>query len=298
MGTKRKKTIELTIEMKKKVLDLIDKGDSQRKSAEAFSIANSTVGNISKNRSEILRAWNENCCNIPVSGPMLQSKAKEIAEKLGKEKLLDSLRRISSSGFRSGKLAKERLTVLACCSSTREKLKPLDIGNAEHPRVFKANGVDPKNPPIIWRSNKKAWKTGNLFEEWLTDLNQQMKKSNRKILLLVDNATSHNGTKILSRVTVKFLSPSLTSEVQPLDQGVIPETISKCFQRSGFKERTEGIDEDKDVGLAEVINSFSPEIQNDVLSVAEIDNADAELILHEEIPTSHKPQLMDSLFKV
>ncbi|XP_033221156.1 tigger transposable element-derived protein 2-like [Belonocnema kinseyi] len=94
--------------------------------------------------------------------------------------------------------------------------------------------------------------------------------------------------KILSHVIVKFLPPNLTSEVQPLDQGIIravkacyrkkmlqhlitvaedcdtrsqflqsvsvlhavrwvnscrqqisPETISKCFQRSGFKERTE-----------------------------------------------------------
>ncbi|XP_033231484.1 tigger transposable element-derived protein 6-like [Belonocnema kinseyi] len=154
--------------------------------------------------------------------------------------------------------------------------------------------------------------TGNSFKEWLTDLNQQMEKSIRKILLLVDNAISHNCTQILSHVTVKFLPPNLTSEVQPLDQGIIravkarcrkkmlqhlitvaedcstrsqflksisalhawqeisPKTISKCFERSSFKERTEGIDEDEDVGLAEVTNSFSPEIQNDVLSVDEI----------------------------
>jgi hypothetical protein len=40
-------------------------------------------------------------------------------------------------------------------------------------------------------------------------------------LLLVDNATSRRGTKVMSNVTVKFLPPNLTSEVQPLDQGVI-----------------------------------------------------------------------------
>ncbi|XP_033218295.1 tigger transposable element-derived protein 4-like [Belonocnema kinseyi] len=55
-----------------------------------------------------------------------------------------------------GKLAKERVTVLAYCSSTGEKLKPLIFGNAERPRVFKANGVDPKNLPVTWRFNKKA----------------------------------------------------------------------------------------------------------------------------------------------
>jgi hypothetical protein len=39
-------------------------------------------------------------------------------------------------------------------------------------------------------------------------------------LLLVDNATSHHGTKMTSNVTVKFLPPNLTSEVQPLDRGI------------------------------------------------------------------------------
>ncbi|XP_033231713.1 tigger transposable element-derived protein 6-like [Belonocnema kinseyi] len=273
--------------MKKEVLDLIDKGGSQRKIAEAFSVAKSTVGNIGKNRSEVLRAWNKNCCSerkrklrktgneelnnfvfeffckcrsidISVSGPMLQSKAKEIAEKLGIEKFqasngwLESFQRRHNINFpilcgesaaadlapenqfnadefellyrqmsrkslvvkgekcAGGKLAKERLTVLACCSSTGEKLK-------QH-RKF------------------------NLFHT----------------VRLVNSAWQENSS----------------------------EKISKCFQRSGFKERTEGIDEDEDVGLAEVINSFSPEIQNDVLSVDDIINADAELILDEEIPTA------------
>jgi hypothetical protein len=40
-------------------------------------------------------------------------------------------------------------------------------------------------------------------------------------LLLDDNETSLHGTKIMSNVTVKFLPPDLTSEVQPLDQGII-----------------------------------------------------------------------------
>jgi hypothetical protein len=47
------------------------------------------------------------------------------------------------------------------------------------------------------------------------------KNGNWKILLLVDNATSHCGTKVMSNVMVKFLPLNLTSEVQPLDQGII-----------------------------------------------------------------------------
>jgi ABC-type antimicrobial peptide transport system permease subunit len=48
-----------------------------------------------------------------------------------------------------------------------------------------------------------------------------MKKENWKILLLVDNATSLHRTKVMSNVMVKFLTPNLTSAVQPLDQGII-----------------------------------------------------------------------------
>ncbi|XP_033218296.1 tigger transposable element-derived protein 6-like [Belonocnema kinseyi] len=165
--------------------------------------------------------------------------------------------------------------------------------------------------------------TGNLFEEWLTDLNQQMEKSNREIMLLVDNATSHNCTKILSHVTVKFLPPYLISEVQPLDQGIIRavkaryrkkmlqylitvaedsdtrsqfiKSISVLHAVRWVNKRTEGIDEDEDVGLAEVINSFSPEILNDVISVDEIINADDELFLNEEIPTAPDDILLSIL---
>jgi hypothetical protein len=46
-------------------------------------------------------------------------------------------------------------------------------------------------------------------------------KAKSKVLFLVDNATSHHGTKEMTNVKVKFLPPNLTSEVQLLDQGII-----------------------------------------------------------------------------
>ena len=48
-----------------------------------------------------------------------------------------------------------------------------------------------------------------------------MKKKKRRIILFVDSATSHVVSKKLSNVHVKFLPPHLTSELQPLDQGII-----------------------------------------------------------------------------
>jgi hypothetical protein len=63
--------------------------------------------------------------------------------------------------------------------------------------------------------------TQAIFEEWLEDLNHVMKKQNQKILLLVDIATRHRAAKVMSNIKVKFLPPNLTSEVPPLDQGII-----------------------------------------------------------------------------
>ena len=142
--------------------------------------------------------------NIPVSGPMLQAKAKDITNELGISEFnasngwLESFRSRNNINFRSlcgesasadcnaaedckakltefvkdyppenqfnadetglffrqlptkslvsknekcfgGKMPKERITVLLCCSVTGEKLKPLVIGNAAKPRAFSRN---------------------------------------------------------------------------------------------------------------------------------------------------------------
>jgi hypothetical protein len=68
--------------------------------------------------------------------------------------------------------------------------------------------------------------TQAIFEEWLEDLNNMMRKQNRKILLLLDNATSHCATKVMRKIKVKFLPPNLTCDVQPLNQGIIPAVKS------------------------------------------------------------------------
>ena len=42
---------------------------------------------------------------------------------------------------KGGRFTKERLSIMLCCSATREKLKPLVIGNAARLRAFKQNSV-------------------------------------------------------------------------------------------------------------------------------------------------------------
>jgi hypothetical protein len=99
--------------------------------------------------------------------------------------------------------------------------KPLVTGNAARPHAFKQNSVNPDNLPVTWEHNKKAWMTMAIFADWLNQLHETMKNKRSRIILFVDHATRHVVSKKLSNVHVKFLTPHLTSELQPLDQGII-----------------------------------------------------------------------------
>lgn len=117
-----------------------------------------------------------------------------------------------------GKHSKERLTVLLAVNMDgSEKLKPLIIGKSAKPRCFK--GI--KTFPTTYRSNKKAWMTTELFNEWLMTLDADMKKQKRKILLFLDNCTVHNNPPPLVNVKLHYFPPNTTSKLQPLDQGII-----------------------------------------------------------------------------
>jgi hypothetical protein len=111
MASEWKRLNELSIEHKKEVWNLIDKGVNQLTNAVQSGVAKSTVGNINKNRDVILKAWQENCSNerkqklrktdneffniltlkcfqkccavgIAVTGSMFQKQVKEIAQRL------------------------------------------------------------------------------------------------------------------------------------------------------------------------------------------------------------------------
>jgi hypothetical protein len=92
-------------------------------------------------------------------------------------------------------------------------------------RAFKMNSVELDDLPVIWCYNKKAWMTSEIFSECLNEVNRKMKWVNQKILLFVDNATSHVDLN-LSNVAVRFLPQNLTSEVQPLDKVIIQSIIA------------------------------------------------------------------------
>ena len=124
---------------------------------------------------------------------------------------------------RGGKKAKERVTLLVGASMTGEKLPLFMIGRYARPRCFK----DVKQLPIrMYRSNKKAWMTSTLFEEWITKWDKSL---DHKVALILDNCAAHPKLTSLKNVELFFLPPNTTSKTQPMDQGVIQNL--KLFYR-------------------------------------------------------------------
>ena len=326
MATSKRGHNELNLEKK---IDLIKASEAVPKPrqddlSKKFGIGRSTVSDILRKRSLYLEAWESNRAlkcqrivkttpteslnellysffsqardkNIPISGPILQSKALMFADELGIEDFKASngwltswkkrynIKQLKISGesadvdldvvedfkkrlpdfishfkpedvfncdetglfyralpdktlernrqdVKGGKLCKERLTVLLACSSVGEKLKPLIIGKSAKPRALK--GIDTNQLGVSWRSNSKAWMNSKVFSDWLQDLNRRMKLHKRKILLYMDNVSSHTSSAdvSLSNVTVKFFPANTTSCLQPLDAGII-KTFKVLFRK-------------------------------------------------------------------
>ncbi|EGZ23521.1 hypothetical protein PHYSODRAFT_324719 [Phytophthora sojae] len=151
------------------------------------------------------------------------------------------------------KKEKQRLTLAFYCNATSsDKLDPIVIGTAKNPRCFK-KGAAIKGKSILYKSSKDAWMTSVIFDEWLHLFNMRMAAANRKVLLLVDNASCHKILRNLTHVTVHFLPPNMTSAVLPLDAanitrklnvleavqfsidawaGVTPTTITNCWVKT------------------------------------------------------------------
>lgn len=106
------------------------------------------------------------------------------------------------------KMQEERITLLLLCNASGTNKEIFVIGKNLNPRCFKNETV-----PLKYFANKNAWMTNEIWNSILCDLNEKMKKQNRKIVLFADNAACH--------INWQFLPANTTSIIQPLDQGII-----------------------------------------------------------------------------
>lgn len=118
-----------------------------------------------------------------------------------------------------GKISKERITVVLCCSATGEKMKPLVIYKSIKPACFK--NVNINNLGVQWAYNRKCWMTSEIFLDWLRKLNAKMVSEDRQIIMLLNNANFHPKQTVASNVKILFLPQNTTCYSQPLAQGII-----------------------------------------------------------------------------
>jgi hypothetical protein len=84
-----------------------------------------------------------------------------------------------------------------------KKLPLWFIGTAKKPRAFLAARIHIKNLNICWHSNKKAWMTIFLIEEWLCWFNNQIR--GQKVVLLIDNFSTYEAAAKAIRLSLNLL---------------------------------------------------------------------------------------------
>lgn len=127
-----------------------------------------------------------------------------------------------------GKKAKDRITLALCASMTGEKMKPLVIRRCKQPQCFKS--VKAESLPVTYLHTKKACMNGHLFEEWVKNFYKKIRRQQRKILLLLDNASSHQDIQLENMKIVK-LPANCTSVLHPMDQGIIQAVKLKFYKQ-------------------------------------------------------------------
>jgi hypothetical protein len=110
--------------------------------------------------------------------------------------------------------------LITCNATGDEKLPLVFVHKYETPRALR--GIDKATLPVWYYWNKKGWMQRSIFNHFLQRFNEQMRHAQRNIILLLDNASSHNAETIqnLSNIYVHFLPPNTTSCLQPIDQGI------------------------------------------------------------------------------
>ena len=127
-----------------------------------------------------------------------------------------------------GKHTKVQLTGMTASNALGEKIPMFYIGKSASPRCFKHIC----NPCCRYRSQKKAWMDGTLFEEWLHELQRKFEMQRRKVVMIVDNCPAHSEVLGLKAINLQFLPPNTTFCTQAMDQGLISYVCFIIFLKS------------------------------------------------------------------
>lgn len=149
------------------------------------------------------------------------------------------------------KKAMDRVTVLCCSNmSGTDKRKLLVVGKSTNPRCFKGLRMD--SLPVVYRANRNAWMTSELFKEWLMVWDKELQRQSRKVLLLLDNCAAHPQLQCLKNIRQEFLPPRTTALVQPMDMGII-KNLKTVYRARLVNYVLEAIEESSLTSLSKAI---------------------------------------------
>ena len=176
---------------------------------ESADVSGETVESWRERMPEILQGYSaENIWNLDETGCFWRALPEHGFGKKG-------------SLCKGGKKAKQRFTITFIANAAGEKESAIVIWKAEKPRCFKS--VDMPKLPVQYFSQPNAWMTGEILDKVLTRLNHRLSSCSRSIVLLMDNAGCHphDLKEKYSNIRIVFLPPNTTSQIQPLDLGII-----------------------------------------------------------------------------
>ena len=80
--------------------------------------------------------------------------------------------------------------------------------------------------PVVYSAQKNAWMESSLFHEWFhSHFIPCIQEKLGEAVLVLDNCAAHpDANELVSengKIIAKFLSPNVTSLIQPMDQGVL-----------------------------------------------------------------------------
>ena len=132
---------------------------------------------------------------------------------------------------KGGKKSKQRFTIAFFVNAAGEKIdKPLVIWKSKKPRCFKHLSDKSRPADVHYFSNPKSWMTSDVMQAVLTRFNRKLLLDQRKVVLILDNATCHPKSITDSNKDF-FLPKNTTSRLQPLDAGIIQNFKVKYRKR-------------------------------------------------------------------
>uniref|UniRef100_A0A8C0JEN1 Uncharacterized protein n=1 Tax=Chelonoidis abingdonii TaxID=106734 RepID=A0A8C0JEN1_CHEAB len=144
-----------------------------------------------------------------------------------------------AAGFKQNK---DRLTVLTCANAAgSHKIKLLVTGKYNHPRAFKSVAHLP-----VYRAQGNSWMNKEIFYDWfhhvfVPAVKEHFRKislpEDSKAILLLNNCRAHSHETELVSVNIFaiFLPASVTSLIQPMDQGII-QNMKYYYRRDFLRE--------------------------------------------------------------